>query len=152
MSLQLQNSSQDVIQRIILSFNSIHTWFYRYLMKQNIIPVLNRRSQILRIPGVWKKSKMSWIEKPKFSVFETFNLTDLRIDEAWLKVTNGATRKLWLYELSSDCHEVIKIQNQYVFNFSYNAVCLCWSFKVSISIGGEILFGTQYITPVSGSN
>lgn len=49
---------------------------------------------------------MSWIEKQPFSTFRGFNLTELKIDEAWMNVTNLANQTLWLYQRSTDCYEV----------------------------------------------
>lgn len=50
---------------------------------------------------------MSWIEDPGIANFKGFNISSLKIDEAWINVTSlvgdGA---MWLYELSSDCHKV----------------------------------------------
>ncbi|OXA51690.1 heparan-alpha-glucosaminide N-acetyltransferase [Folsomia candida] len=48
---------------------------------------------------------MSWIEKQPFSTFRGFNLTELKIDEAWMNVTNLANQTLWLYQRSTDCYE-----------------------------------------------
>ncbi|CAL8118108.1 unnamed protein product [Orchesella dallaii] len=46
---------------------------------------------------------MSWTESHGFSTFGKYNLTLLKVDEAWLNITNFANQTLWLYELSKDC-------------------------------------------------
>lgn len=49
---------------------------------------------------------MSWIENPGVETFDGLNISDLHVDEAWLKVTTQAGSPLvWLYTLSANCNE-----------------------------------------------
>ena len=49
---------------------------------------------------------MSWIENVENEIFEGYNLTRLKMDEAWLNVTSKTNQLLYLYELQTDCFKV----------------------------------------------
>lgn len=48
---------------------------------------------------------MSWIEDPGWEVFRGLNLSDLKVDEAYVNVTSHIDRPLWLYTLSEECYK-----------------------------------------------
>lgn len=50
---------------------------------------------------------MSWIETPDAEFFGAFNLTVLKMDEAWMNVTNLSDQALYLYQRSTDCFSVL---------------------------------------------
>lgn len=57
---------------------------------------------------------MSWIEDPGWEVFRGLNLSDLKVDEAYVNVTSHIDRPLWLYTLSEECYKVsFRIMNYY---------------------------------------
>lgn len=49
---------------------------------------------------------MSWIENVQNEFFDGYNLTMLKMDEAWLNITSSLDQKLYLYELQTDCFNV----------------------------------------------
>lgn len=49
---------------------------------------------------------MSWIEKVENEFFDGYNLTILKMDEAWLNITSTLNQRLHLYELQTDCFKV----------------------------------------------
>lgn len=52
---------------------------------------------------------MSWIENVQNELFDGFNLTTLKMDEAWLNITSVSNQRLFLYELQTDCFKVRQI-------------------------------------------
>lgn len=53
-----------------------------------------------------RRSKMSWIEDPGWQEFRGLNLSDLKVDEAYVNVTSLLHSPLWLYTLSEECYKV----------------------------------------------
>ncbi len=51
---------------------------------------------------------MSWIENVQNEFFDGYNLTMLKMDEAWLNITSSINQRLYLYELQTDCFKVCK--------------------------------------------
>jgi hypothetical protein len=49
---------------------------------------------------------MSWIEDPGWREFRGLNLSDLKVDEAYVNVTSLLYSPLWLYTLSDECYKV----------------------------------------------
>lgn len=48
---------------------------------------------------------MSWIEDPGWQEFRGLNLSNLKVDEAYLNVTSFIYSPLWLYTLSDECYK-----------------------------------------------
>jgi hypothetical protein len=53
-----------------------------------------------------RQSKMSWIEDPGWQEYRGLNLSDLKVDEAYVNVTSLLYSPLWLYTLSDECYKV----------------------------------------------
>jgi len=49
---------------------------------------------------------MSWIEDPGWEEFRGLNRSDLKVDEAYVKVTSRIDSPFWLYTLSEECYKV----------------------------------------------
>jgi hypothetical protein len=59
-----------------------------------------------QLTGNGNLPKMSWIEDPGWEEFRGLNLSNLKVDEAYVNVTSLLYSPLWLYTLSDECYKV----------------------------------------------
>jgi hypothetical protein len=61
---------------------------------------------------------MSWIEDPGWQEFRGLNLSNLKVDEAYVNATSFLYSPLWLYTLSSECYKVRSGSHEELFETS----------------------------------
>lgn len=86
---------------------------------------------------------MSWIENVQNELFDGYNLTMLKMDEAWLNITSTINQRLYLYELQMDCFRVWKFD---LFPVFINKSKIIVFFSALINLGINLTMRVKTLT------